>query len=271
MRSDIELWYGFLKLNKTYEQYCELVRKNKSLPKKFQVLDRTFLGFPRHPKTKKILWGHISVTYRIWGDIFSEPFSDFWVKRKHFFFGPSVAVENLSDTWKYELEVFRPGHYNYGRYKESDLDDFIRYLDSLSSSPERLVLNINLSFNRTKIIDQVGELIKARQKKIEGLKHQKRRLRCRHSCPTPNLSRDKVERYLKTIKVFRQGLKGEAAFNEMYPGGDWDTERSAFYADKRKGDNIVDNALKGFFPGNYIESITENGNDVTDQNNLKKQ
>ena len=249
------LWWDFLKLSDRYDQYC----KQNPQPGPTWSLENSFINEGYYDQVKVgTLPMSLFPTHHTFGNVFEMSFETFWRNKgqliKKRFSTKDKPVEDLKRQyfeWTIDYEDICDA-----RKQDPVYEDFKEFIFRRLSHETKIHLAINL-------MSPIGEITKAIkqsvnrdvQKKLSDIIRNAQWERCCQLCmPTPNLRISEVDRYLEVLKVFKRGLRGKFAYKEIFPNGDYDEDtdqRTVFYSDRRKGERILKNVEKGFFPGIY--------------------
>lgn len=254
------LWWEYLKLSEPYKMCCnsEDFRKHMENIEIFRGGRGSLDTLSEYHEAVKAssLEIELEITYKTFGDVHHSTFEDFWEREgKHLaeLIPPAVLeYSDYADLFEELLKIKAKGEID-------NIKDFYRYL-SLSHYEIRhlMVVCVDLQQLTGKIEKDFKELLTARlnDPQIKEARRTNNWLVCKNILPTPNLRYDEVKRYLKVVQTFKiEGLRGIAAFKKLYP-----KEKITFsnyrllYLDRQRGEKIIRNVEKGYFPGYYEKS-----------------
>jgi hypothetical protein len=271
------LWWEFLKLSDDYREYCSLSPekklareiprgpepKRKPAEKKDAILIDKKQKDSRIKKFKKGEFPkNFKPIYAIFGNVHQDLFDDFWEKKG----------KNLTSSEDYQAiqrlsQVFLVHCINYCECYSQRNPDFMEFwqyvLKHMTDDPYSLYLHIDITKPVGEIKKEFNKIInqKVNSKKVKNARRVERWLWRKNRIPTPNYNAnryDEIQRYLKVMQIYKMdGLRGKSAFSKFYPDikyKDATTERYRFFADKKKGERIIKNVERGYFPGYYEEN-----------------
>lgn len=227
-RKVFSLWMEYLKRSKGYEELCNEMRGQSSLP---------LLPVPERYKGKEGLL----VNYLIFGDVYRKSFEELWFSRelwKEIGAGPTPELVSMADEVDGHVEAYRLEH---GR--EPTLAELRA---EISKDPYRY---IRLNDNR---VDPDSAM-----KAFLSLQHEFANPQEEHPFPEPStrIRLDELKRYLQVYDLSMQGKNWKEIAQKMRfspstaPNLQMYVER-----DLKKARSIIKNVEKVQFPGDYARS-----------------
>lgn len=241
-----KLWFEFLLLSKSYQDYCEWKRTKRKktsdeLPEKFGKAD-VIISF--------------IIGYLNFGDIYKMPFNKWWEIKKSFFLTrkPNRSVVNFTNLLETEI-VFAIESFKDAEGRDPSLNEFKEYFIELMDSPKRVLISVNLATRET-IEDlslQFDKLIRHLRPKF-NFNHWPWKWKF-PTFPTTTKRIDTIQRYLDVYKLILQGYSPpEIASRIEYYSGHKSAPRERhrmIQSDIKKGEGIIRNVEQGIFPGKY--------------------
>ena len=241
-----ELWWKFLSLSKTYEEFCEIMRSVTDTETEdfYRQVDEGYKT--RYPKSEKALdydfyFNHLS-NWEFMGDVHKTSFEDWWKSWK-ISDKKSYSIINLRD---YDIRKKLPRYqfalrmHDMKEKKPPTADEVIKYF---TGSKEHIFIAIPLSdeLKTEEIRKTISEMRKTATKESANMKAL---MGSRFRKPYGTIKYDELNNYYKAFVSEKESHEREEARNKA---GILDS--SIFSKHLNNALAIIENVEKGIFPG----------------------